>query len=126
MNSDEHDELWKLLGKAREPKISPFFSRNVLRAIREEQQEPKATWLDWLQLRWRSVSFATVTAAVAVVMTISFGPHQGGNVQLVGNSDNVDQDAREVVASPVFPVIENLDSLLAWEDNDVWLDGSVQ
>ena len=37
MNHDEeHDELWQLLGKANQPQPSPFFSRNVLRAIREE------------------------------------------------------------------------------------------
>ena len=38
MNHDEeHDELWQLLGQARQPQVSPFFSRNVLRAIRKEE-----------------------------------------------------------------------------------------
>jgi len=32
-----HDPLWRLLGKARRPKVSPFFARNVLREIRLEK-----------------------------------------------------------------------------------------
>jgi hypothetical protein len=34
MNSEEQDALWELLGKAKEPAVSPFFSRNVLRELR--------------------------------------------------------------------------------------------
>ena len=37
MNTEEHDDLWQLLGKARTPSVSPFFSRNVVRAAREDQ-----------------------------------------------------------------------------------------
>jgi len=35
MKRDDDQELWNLLGRAAEPKISPFFARNVLRKIRE-------------------------------------------------------------------------------------------
>ena len=52
MNTEEHDDLWELLGKARETKVSPFFSRNVLRAIREEEQE-KVGFFSWLRAHWK-------------------------------------------------------------------------
>ena len=49
MNDDipENDALWCLLGKARQPEVSPFFSRNVLREIRQAQP-PRAPLLRWL------------------------------------------------------------------------------
>ena len=37
MNNEERDDLWQLLGRAKETAVSPFFSRNVLRSIREEE-----------------------------------------------------------------------------------------
>jgi hypothetical protein len=33
-NNWEHDDLWSLLGKAKPVRVSPFFSRNILREIR--------------------------------------------------------------------------------------------
>ena len=43
MKRDDDQELWDLLGQAAEPKISPFFARNVLREIRKPG--------DWATLR---------------------------------------------------------------------------
>ena len=42
MNHDEQDQLWKLLGKAREPKASPFFANKVMHAIRREAETEPA------------------------------------------------------------------------------------
>ena len=52
MNTEEHDDLWILLEKARTPQPSPFFSRNVLRAIREQQHTRSPGLAGWLR-RWR-------------------------------------------------------------------------
>src|SRR5258705_7738341 len=70
MNHDEHDDLWQLLGKARPPRISPFFSRNVLRAIRAEQPERRAGWLGALWRHWRGASVAIVVLAVFAGVSI--------------------------------------------------------
>lgn len=123
MKPDEHDDLWELLGNARVPKVSPFFSRNVLRAIREES--PGQTWLGWL-LSWRGV-LAGGAAAVVAVMLLSSGPAdqpQSSSATTVASIDPIEEAAAEVAASPDFNVIENLDNLLAWEANEAWLSDS--
>ena len=37
MKREEDEKLWDLLGRSAEPKVSPFFARNILRKIREAQ-----------------------------------------------------------------------------------------
>ena len=119
MNHDEHDDLWQLLGKARPPRISPFFSRNVLRAIRTEEPERGAGWFDALWRRWRGVSVAAAMLAV-----FAGGGIQMNQRHIADTNAALDEAAQEVATSPDFPVIENLDTLLASDDNDVWLDSS--
>ena len=118
MNDDEHDDLWLLLGKARKPVASPFFSRNVLRAIREEQPERGTVWHGWLLAHWRKAALAMIVVLIAT--SIEFAPKHDPTAAL----DPLDQAAQEVASSPDFSVIENLDALLASEDNDVWLADS--
>lgn len=43
-NTPENDPAWDLLGKASKQEASPMFSRNVLRAIRLEEQEATPWW----------------------------------------------------------------------------------
>ena len=121
MNHDEHDDLWQLLGKARPPRISPFFSRNVLRAIRAEEPESKTGWFGALWRHWRRVSLAA--AAIALVTSFSI---QTNRREIAEANTALDEAAHEVASSPDFPVIENLDMLLASDDNDVWLDPSLR
>src|SRR4051812_20312750 len=64
MNTEEQDDLWELLGRSKPAAPSPFFSRNVLRAIREEAQEKPGFWL-WLRLHWRTVAVSACTVALA-------------------------------------------------------------
>ena len=47
-DSPENDGLWNLLGKASRPDVSPFFARNVLRAIRQSASTPSP----WFVPRW--------------------------------------------------------------------------
>ena len=116
MNSDEHDEhddLWRLLGKAREPRVSPFFARNVVRSIREESA-PAAGWWTWLRARWQVAAIGV--AAVAVVCAVS--------LERAAQPDPVFVLASRVSASPDLLVISQLDELLDSEQNSVWLDAS--
>ncbi len=113
MNHDEQDELWKLLGKAREPKASPFFAGKVLRAIREEQ-EP-AGFFVWLRRKW---FIPTAVAACALVVAfVALRPIAPSNPQVA--ADPLSELAAYVEKSE--DSAESLDSLLASEDHSIWL-----
>jgi len=112
MNTDEHDDLWRLLGDAKSPAVSPFFSRNVLRAIREEQQE-KPGLLTRLQWRWTLLGANVCILLLAVAFAFHHPQRQPDTVALL---------AQQVSASPDYQVINHLDELLASEETSVWLD----
>ena len=122
MNTDEQDDLWQLLGRAKTPAVSPFFSRNVLRAIREEQQE-KPGFLLWLRRHWTAVSISTCTACAVIIGTVAALPHR---TVRQNSPDPVIVLAQQVSASPDYQVISNLDELLDSERNSVWLEASVR
>jgi len=65
MKREEDQKLWDLLGHSAEPKVSPFFARNVVRKIREAQGEAPAR--PWWHLRW-----AVPAAGVAVAVIAAF------------------------------------------------------
>jgi len=115
MNTEEHDELWRLLGRAKQVQPSPFFARNVLRAIREEQIVQPGV-LAWLRMRWQAAAFATVAL---VLLAIAFIPRTEQP-----QADTLLLAAQEVSASPDYQVISNLDELLDSERNSVWLEAS--
>ena len=112
MNTDEHDDLWSLLGKAKAPAASPFFSRNVLRAIREAAPEKRGVF-GWLRARWQLAAAGVCAVLVA------------GSI-IAPRADQPDQTtvllAKEVSQSTDYHVISNLDELLASEESSVWLE----
>ncbi len=112
MNTEEHDDLWHLLGKAKEPTTSPFFSRNIVRAIREEMQE-KTGAFGWLQRHWQLIA-----VSICAVMIASFAlmppPAQPDQVTMLL--------AEKVSQSSDYQVISHLDELLASEESFVWLE----
>ena len=56
-DSPENDDLWNLLGQASQHQASPFFSRNVLRSIRQSAHAPSP----WFIPRWlASAAFAAL------------------------------------------------------------------
>ncbi len=113
MNHEEHDDLWRLLGKARTPEVSPFFSRNVLRELRANQQEQPGV-IAWIFRRWQ---VSLVTALAVTFATI-------GTWQYSNRQPTVAELAQQVSASPDYAVITHLDELLASEESSVWLDNS--
>ena len=114
---DEHDDLWRLLSKARTPKVSPFFSRNVLREVRGLSQE-QPRFFATLRSRWQ-LTLATVAAGCVIAAVTS---------QFIADSGQADQlavIAQQVSDSPDYYVINDLDDLLASEESSVWLDNPV-
>jgi hypothetical protein len=111
----ERDDLWELLGRARSARISPYFSRNVLRAIREEKPAKSGGIVAWLLSRWPIMA----AAACAVVFAgLALRPHPEP-------VDPLAELAENVIASPDYAVIGNLDELLASEESSAWLNHSI-
>lgn len=113
MNNEERDDLWQLLGRAKETAVSPFFSRNVLRSIREEESRAGGI-VAWLWARWR---FAVIGAVVFAVFA-------GVLVDRMEQPDPLVVIADQVSGGPDYQVINHLDELLDSERNSVWLEAS--
>ena len=125
MNTEENDPLWRLLGEAKPPPApSAFFSRNVLRAIRNSKEEQeKAGILSWLR---GNVRFACVAGAAAIVLAFA-GIRIWERPAAVVAKSEVKQEilvAQQLAKNPDSDVIKNLDELLASDDNSLWLDHS--
>ena len=111
MERQDDKELWDVLGRVREPTLSPFFARNVLRKIRQD-----ATDLDgarnWFSLRRlvaaSAVAIIVVGMAIATRHPISQTP-SGNDLEVVVKIDPQDYD-----------VVADLDELIAWDENSVW------
>lgn len=114
--SDEQDDLWKLLGQARSPKVSPFFARNAVREVRALRQEQPGLF-GLLSRHWR---FSVAGAAIGCVAAFAA-------FQFIGNVSQtwqIDSLTEQISDSPDFYVINDLDELLASEESSVWLDNS--
>jgi hypothetical protein len=117
MNKEENDDLWELLGKARQPAVSPFFSRNVLREVRNLPQERGFDFLGWLRQRWQVAALAVCVIAVALA--------GGAFIERNDEEQQIAAIAQTVTESPDYEVIAHLDELLAYEENSVWLESNV-
>ncbi len=116
MKREDDEQLWDLLGRAAERKVSPFFARNVLRQIRQRPRfsERVTRWLSWRQLLPASV------LAIAAIAAVIFAH------RVAGPQSERDRTA-DVVAriNPQdYEVVADLDDLLASEDNNLWDDNS--
>ncbi len=115
MKHEEHDELWDLLGKARQPKPSAFFTANVMRAVRAET-EPKPGFLAWLRAKW-ALPAAAGACAAAVAIFLALRP--AGTTPPV--ADPLEGIALAAAATP--EIAPSLGTLLASDDNSIWLAG---
>jgi hypothetical protein len=119
-NNDEHDDLWQLLGKARDPEVSPFFARNVLRRIRLGESSRQGTLT-----RWRFRLPTAIAAGAAVVLLSVASSH-------LIFKDRSPQSMAEVIpllsqqdkGGAELDTIRNLDDLLAYDNSSTWLDDS--
>jgi hypothetical protein len=112
MNTEEQDDLWRLLGKAATPSISPFFSRNVVRAARESAQK-RFGIVAWMRSRWAVAAVGVCAVAISgFVLTPRPAPQ----------AKQIDLLAKQFSTSPDYQVVNHLDELLDSEKNSVWLE----
>jgi hypothetical protein len=116
MKDPENDDLWALLGQARNPEASPFFAAKVVAAVRRGKEKRRAFWRNWLSYGLPGAA----AGALAVFLTFFSNPHT---------------HVRKVPATPagiaqVEPadteVIENLDYNLASQESSVWVETSTR
>ena len=77
MKREDDQQLWELLGRLAEPKLSPFFARNVLRQVRQEPRlfERARFWLSWRKLV--SASGLALAVIAAIIALHQPGPRHG-------------------------------------------------
>ena len=107
MQPEDDQQLWDLLGRTAEPKLSPFFARNVVRDIRQKASRFGRAQ-DWFSLR--KLVAASAVAVVLIGMAIAtYAP---------GWSHKSPEREPDVVAKidpQDFDVVADLDELLAWD-----------
>ena len=117
MPNDEHDDLRRLLGKAKQPEVSPFFARNVLRQIRLSEQERPGVF------SWFRRKTLLAAAGGAAVVLLSLASFQFAVRSIPGRS-NTEMNLLLAQQGIDLEAISNLDELLAYEENNPWLDDS--
>ena len=117
MKREDDQQLWDLLGQDRPRQLSPFFSRNVVRRIRE--RSAGFEWLrSWLN-PWRIVPATGV--AIAVIATI-VAVHQPADLK---QSDSP-PDVIVKIDPQDYDVVADLDELLVTDENSLWDDDDTQ
>ena len=82
MNREEDPQLWDLLGRSKGPTPSPFFARNVVRAVRAETSE-KHGLMAWFNVPRLVPAFSAAAIVAIAVFTFQVlqprhrSPHRG-------------------------------------------------
>ena len=113
MDREDDKQLWDILGQVPEPTLSPFFARNVVRAVRERTNrfERIRHWLSWRRL-------AAASAVVSVVIGMAIATHHPVSQTKTTN----DPDVVAKIDPQDYDVVADLDELIAWDENSVWED----
>ena len=111
MDREDDKKLWDILGRIPEPKLSPFFARNVVRTIREEASGfgRMCSWFSWRRL-------AAASAVVIVVIGMTVATHHPASQRAAAN----DPDVVAKIDPQDYDVVADLDELIAWDENSVW------
>lgn len=101
-HEEEHDALWELLGQARPTEVSPYFSRNVLRTLRQSQASRRAPWP--ALLRW------LLPASALAALLLGWTAMQWN------------QHEKEQAFAEAFNAAANLSSLVAVDQRGPWME----
>ena len=113
MKRDDDQALWDVLGKRSAPELSPFFSRNVLRAVRQQAQETGWRGVFDAWLRPRRLVPATAVALALFTGAVMLQQH-------VQESDGLGDTPPELLAGidpQDLEIVAELEDLLAEEDD---------
>ena len=113
MKREDDQQLWDLLGQASEPKLSPFFARNVVRAIRQRSR-PFESLPSWLSVRKLIPIAGVAVAVVAVILTL----HQPA----IHKSSDRTPDVIAQIDPQDYDVVADLDELLVTDESNLWDD----
>ena len=116
MKREDDQQLWDLLGQAVEPKLSPFFARNVLRQIR---QEPR--WFERARSRLRLRRLVPASGLALVVIAAIIFAH---NPSLRQKPAANEPDPVAKIDAQDYEVVADLDELLASDENNLWDEDS--
>jgi len=111
MQREDDQQLWDLLGRTAEPKLAPFFARNVLREIRPEASRFGRAQ-DWFSLR-RLVAASAVAALLGMAIA-TYAPRWSQK------SPQREPDVVAKIDPQDFDVVADLDELLAWDEDSLW------
>jgi hypothetical protein len=111
MEPEDDKELWNVLGRLPEPTLSPFFARNVLRAIRQNPTHFERV-RNWFRLR-RLVGVSALAAALVALALVTH--HPGPRT-----ASPTDLDVVAKIDPQDYDVVADLDELIAWDENSVW------
>lgn len=92
MNREEDPPLWDLLGRSKGATPSPFFTRNVLRAVRNETPE-KRNLIAWFRLRRLVPTLSAVAAVLITAFTLQALHHHRSSQRGIASAEVQDSDA---------------------------------
>lgn len=69
MNREDDPQLWDLLSRSEPARPSPFFARNVLRAVRNDSAQ-ESVFAGWLTLRRFAGPLSAVAAIIVAVSAV--------------------------------------------------------
>lgn len=113
MKREDDQQLWDLLGKASEPKLSPFFARNVVRAVRQRSRAFESL-RNWFSFR---ILAPTAGVAVALIAAIMAFHHPG-----IQKPDEITPDVIAQIDPQDYDVVADLDELLVTDESNLWDD----
>ena len=112
MQREDDQQLWDLLGRTAEPKLSPFFARNVLREIRHEASRFGRVQ-NWFSLR----RLVAASGVAVVVIGLAIATHTPRWSQ---ESPEREPDVVAKIDAKDFDVVADLDELLASDEDSLW------
>jgi hypothetical protein len=113
MKREDDQQLWDLLGQAAEPRVSPFFARNIIRIVRD--RSASLGWVrNWLNPRRLFPVAGVAVAIIAAVLTLHHPTIQ-----------RPAEPAPDVIAQidpQDYDVVADLDELLVTDESNLWDD----